>query len=270
MATRPEPHRRIPAGCARRDPSGAGARCLTNHAQVDNPPSQQLLDDLHSFQRVLFTNSRVRALSDAIDEGTMPLPDPDPPLERAGAGRARSCSSVPAPSATAAPGSRPPQRPGDSISRHLQPVPASRRYRDARALRVRAVPAATRAQRPDVRDHVGERRQDPSHELRSRPGAADGVRWRPCSPGRLEQVRHARTSRDPPDRPVLPQQQRGHASKTWSITTWSSSSACRPMRRRVSCRRSRRRTACTSIGTRLPKSARRSWRTCESCRQPLV
>jgi cytochrome c peroxidase len=53
---------------------------LTNHAQVDNPPSQQLLDDLHSFQRVLFTNERVRALSEAIDEGTIPLPDPDPRL----------------------------------------------------------------------------------------------------------------------------------------------------------------------------------------------
>ena len=53
---------------------------LTNHAQVQGAPSEQFLDDLHSFQRVLFTNSRVRALSDAIDAGTTPLPDPDPPL----------------------------------------------------------------------------------------------------------------------------------------------------------------------------------------------
>jgi cytochrome c peroxidase len=53
---------------------------LTNHAQVDNPPSQELLDDLHSFQRVLFTSERVRALADAIDAGTTPLPDPDPRL----------------------------------------------------------------------------------------------------------------------------------------------------------------------------------------------
>ena len=53
---------------------------LTNHAQVQGPPSQQFLDDLHSFQRVLFTNSRVRALSEAIDAGITPLPDPDPPL----------------------------------------------------------------------------------------------------------------------------------------------------------------------------------------------
>jgi cytochrome c peroxidase len=53
---------------------------LTNHAQVQDAPPQQLLDDLSSFQRVLFTNNRVRALSAAVDEGTTPLPDPDPPL----------------------------------------------------------------------------------------------------------------------------------------------------------------------------------------------
>jgi cytochrome c peroxidase len=39
-----------------------------------------MLDDLASFQRVLFTNHRVRALADAVREGTTPLPDPDPPL----------------------------------------------------------------------------------------------------------------------------------------------------------------------------------------------
>jgi cytochrome c peroxidase len=53
---------------------------LINHAQVQDPPDQQFLDDLHSFQRVLFTNSRVRALSEAIDGDVTPLPDPDPPL----------------------------------------------------------------------------------------------------------------------------------------------------------------------------------------------
>lgn len=60
---------------------------LTSHAQIQNPPPQQLLDDLSSFQRVLFTNRRVRALADAIREGTTPLPDPDPalnPLEQEG------------------------------------------------------------------------------------------------------------------------------------------------------------------------------------------
>jgi hypothetical protein len=53
---------------------------FTHHAQVQEAPSEQLLDDLHSFQRVLFTSNRVRALADAIDAGTVPLPDPDPPL----------------------------------------------------------------------------------------------------------------------------------------------------------------------------------------------
>jgi cytochrome c peroxidase len=53
---------------------------LLNHAQIQNPPPERLLEDLSSFQRVLFTNERVRALSDAIDAGVTPLPDADPPL----------------------------------------------------------------------------------------------------------------------------------------------------------------------------------------------
>jgi cytochrome c peroxidase len=53
---------------------------FTNHAQTQHPPPQALLDDLSSFQRLLFTNHQVRALSDAVREGTVPLPDPDPPL----------------------------------------------------------------------------------------------------------------------------------------------------------------------------------------------
>jgi cytochrome c peroxidase len=53
---------------------------LQNHAQALGVVPARLLDDLASFQRVLFTNSRVRALSNAIRIGTTPLPDPDPPL----------------------------------------------------------------------------------------------------------------------------------------------------------------------------------------------
>lgn len=53
---------------------------LLVHAEIQNAPAQRLLDDLASFQRVLFTNERVRALSDAVSAGTLPLPDPDPPL----------------------------------------------------------------------------------------------------------------------------------------------------------------------------------------------
>ena len=69
---------------------------LLNHAQVQSSPPQRLLDDLSSFQRVLFTNGRVRALSAAIDQGMTPLPDADPPLnalERQGkATFTRSCA----------------------------------------------------------------------------------------------------------------------------------------------------------------------------------
>jgi cytochrome c peroxidase len=86
---------------------------LINHAQVESTPSQEFLDDLHSFQRVLFTNERVRALSEAIDAGTSPLPDPDPPLnelERQGkAVFARACAHChggPGQSSTQAPVNR--------------------------------------------------------------------------------------------------------------------------------------------------------------------
>jgi len=53
---------------------------FTNHAQVQHAPPPQLLDDLTSFQRVLFTNHRVRGFAEAVIAGTVPLPDPDPPL----------------------------------------------------------------------------------------------------------------------------------------------------------------------------------------------
>ena len=54
---------------------------LRRTPRFKNMPPQRLLDDLASFQRVLFTNDRVRALSDAISSGALPLPDPDPPLD---------------------------------------------------------------------------------------------------------------------------------------------------------------------------------------------
>src|SRR5690606_21165835 len=42
--------------------------------------SSRLLDDLASYQRVLFTSQRVRRLAEAVAAGTTPLPDADPPL----------------------------------------------------------------------------------------------------------------------------------------------------------------------------------------------
>jgi cytochrome c peroxidase len=53
---------------------------LMAHAQIHVAPSAQFLDDITSFERVLFSDHRVRELSDAIDAATVPLPDPDPPL----------------------------------------------------------------------------------------------------------------------------------------------------------------------------------------------
>lgn len=53
---------------------------LLNHAKIQYLPPTRLLDDLASFQRVLFTNQRVRALAEAVAAGTTPLPDADPPL----------------------------------------------------------------------------------------------------------------------------------------------------------------------------------------------
>ncbi len=54
---------------------------LVNHAQIEAAAPQRLLDDLASFQRVLFTSPGVRALSDAMSAGASELPDPDPPLD---------------------------------------------------------------------------------------------------------------------------------------------------------------------------------------------
>ena len=52
---------------------------FVSHAEVVTLPSSQILDDLAAFQQVLFTNSRVRAVAEALDAGMVP-PDPDPPL----------------------------------------------------------------------------------------------------------------------------------------------------------------------------------------------
>jgi cytochrome c peroxidase len=56
------------------------AGALLNHAELPVAAPQRLLDDLAAFQRGLFTNESVRALSVAIDAGETVLPDPDQPL----------------------------------------------------------------------------------------------------------------------------------------------------------------------------------------------
>jgi cytochrome c peroxidase len=57
------------------------------HAQTRLDPEAQVLDDLASFQRTLFTNNHVRKLAEAVRLGVDPLPDPDQglsPLETEG------------------------------------------------------------------------------------------------------------------------------------------------------------------------------------------
>ena len=162
---------------------------LVNHAQIPDAPAQQLLDDLSSFQRVLFTNHRVRALSDAVREGATAPAGSGSATQRArtagqGGVRAR-VQSLPRRSRTVDPGV-----PGESIQQHLEPVSASSGHGDARSLRVRRVSAATGPQRTNLRDraftadagpggHHSCRDQGASHELRSRACAADRLRWRP-------------------------------------------------------------------------------------------
>jgi len=51
------------------------------HAEIQTAPSQRMLDDLASFQNVLFSSDGVRAASRAIDTGVTPVPDADPVLD---------------------------------------------------------------------------------------------------------------------------------------------------------------------------------------------
>jgi cytochrome c peroxidase len=53
---------------------------LRAHAGIQNTPTQQMLDNLAAFQRVLFSNERVGALSNSVSAGKLPLPDADPRL----------------------------------------------------------------------------------------------------------------------------------------------------------------------------------------------
>ena len=106
--------------------------------------------------RAVHEPSRARAGSTRSERATRRCPIP---IRRStsSSSRARSCSSARARSATAARASRTAQAPvvrfHDISTQCPRPVDTV----DARALRVRAVPAATRAQRPDLRDHAGQR-----------------------------------------------------------------------------------------------------------------
>ena len=144
---------------------------LTNHAQVQNAPPQRILDDLASFQRVLFTNHRVRALADAVARRHDAAAGSRSAAQRARAAGQGGVRRAPARIATAAPASRRRRRrsPDSTTSRpsvRVRSIPSTPpRFAFA------AVPAQPRAQRADLRDHVDQRHDDPAHELRSRPRA---------------------------------------------------------------------------------------------------
>jgi len=184
---------------------------LTDHAQVQSPPTQQMLEDLASFQSVLFTNERVKALADAIQAGTSPLPNPDPPLnsleqqgkvvfERACA----QCHGGPGQST----GQRPVVRYHDISSQCPRPVDTVTPARFAYA------PCPARLARNARTYEITQPNGAPPHEFRPRPRAINRLRrWCSCA-RRLEQARHARTPWDKQDGTIFPQQQRGHTGRS--------------------------------------------------------
>ncbi len=180
---------------------------LTNHVQVQHPPPQRLLDDLSSFQRVLFTNHRVRALSDAVTEGAVPLPDPDPRLnELEQQGKVvfeRACSQCHG-------------GPGQSTAQ--APVV---RFHEISSQCPRPVDTATPARFSFAACPPRLARNARTYEI-TLPNRAK-IRRTSSDPGRAlltgfvgrlpalddwNKTRHARPARDQQDRPVLPQQQR--------------------------------------------------------------
>ena len=195
---------------------------LVNHAQIQQAAPPRLLDDLTSFQRVLFTNHRVRALADAVRTGSPELPDPDPPLNRLERqGKAvfeRACAQC-----HGGPGLSTPGVPGEPIHQHLEPMPAPSRYRVARSVRIRAharqrlvrnartyeITLSLPTQGPTGVIPAGSKVRRTSSD--PGPRASDRIRWRPRTTGRLGQVRRAGPPRHQPHRAVLPQQQRRHA-----------------------------------------------------------
>ena len=252
---------------------------LTNHAQIQNAPPQRMLDDLSSFQRVLFTNhscsravrrrqgghdavagsrSAARRARAAGQGGVRARLRPVPRRPRTvDAHRRRSFDFTTSSSQCPRPVDTRRRPPASRLRRARRDSPAMRGPTRSRCRFRRRAPTGL----------LRRRHQDPPDELRSRPRAADGVRRRPARP---------QDDWDKFDMPGL----RG-ISKTAPYFHNNSAATLEEVvdhyieffkrveancARRASCRRSRRRTACTSIGRRVRKSARRCWRTCGSCR----
>ena len=149
------------------------------HAEIQNPPEQRLLDDLTAFQRVLFTNERVRALSDAVSAGSAALARPRPGAQSAGTTgqsgvHTLMCAMPRRSRAIDIAGT------GGSLSRDLRAMPAARRHPACkrhlpRALQLRSVPATACPQRAYLRNHEAGRLDDAAHQLGSRPRSVDGI-----------------------------------------------------------------------------------------------
>ncbi len=272
VAARPERDRRIPVGRPHR------RRCRSRRSvrsPITRRPRTRRRNSCSTTCR-RFSGCCSRTIACArwlMPSGRAPTPLPDPdrpldPLEQQGKVGVRARLRA---SATAAPDSRrrgDAQAPGPVVRFHNIASQCPRPVDTATPARLSFAPCppqlARNARTYEITLANGDR-GPVADELRSRPGVADRVRRRPCRPGRLEQVRHARASRDQQDRPVLPQQQRRHARgdgrSLHRVLQARGGELGRPAR---PSRRSRRPTACTSIGGRRPRSARRCWRTCAS------
>ncbi len=129
-----------------------------NHAQIQDAVPQRMLDDLASFQRVLFTSHRVRALSDAREDRCT-VAGSGSAAQRTRDSKARLSSSARAASVMVVRASRQGRLPVVRFHDIVDAVSASRRHGQPAALCVCAVPGSPPAKCANLRDHAAERRR---------------------------------------------------------------------------------------------------------------
>lgn len=113
------------------------------------------------------------------------------------------------------------------IPRHLHAVSAPRRYRHTRSLQLPALPLTPRAQRADLRDHAADWGPDQANQFGSRSRAVDRIRERRPPPRPTTGTSWTRSACEASGTPRRTSTTTAQTrSKTWSITTWSSSSEC--------------------------------------------
>ncbi len=153
---------------------------FVNHAQVQQPPTQRMLDDLSSFQRNLFTRTAGQRPRGGHPHGSVGPARSGPTTDRSrttGQGGVRTRL-------------RPvPRRPrsvigaasGSTFSGHPNAVPASGRHRHAAAIRFPGLSGSVGAKCADVRNLNARRDHNPPHEFRSWASIADGRRRWACA-----------------------------------------------------------------------------------------